>query len=536
MTEAVVPPPAGADPPPARPAGSRFAALVGAGILFSRVFGLVRQRVLAHYLGLSSAADAFSAGFRIPNLLQNLFGEGALSASFIPVYSRLLATGDRDDARRVAGAVFAFLSLMVAVVVLAGVAATPWLIDVIAPGFEGETRLLTIRIVRVVFPGMGLLVLSAWCLGILNSHRRFFLPYAAPVVWNVAIIASLLIYGGRSTHAELAVIAAWGSVVGSALQFLVQLPVVVSLLPGIRPTFEASSHVRKVIRNFTPAFFGRGVVQIGAYVDTLIASLLPTGAVAALMNAQMLYTLPVSLFGMSVSAAELPEMSSDAAHDEALADRLGARLAAGLRRIAYFVIPSAAAFLAFGDIIAAALFETGQFSRADSRYVWALLAGSSVGLLASTTGRLYSSAFYALHDTRTPLRFAAARVAVGMAVGALLALYAPRVLGIAPRWGAAGITIASGLGAWLELTLLRSALRARLGIRQRHTAVVVRLWACAAVAALLAWGVKLLLGAAHPWVMAALVLGTFAVAYVVITMAANVDEARALLGRVWRSR
>lgn len=531
MTEPAAPPPR-----PVRPASARFAALVGAGILLSRIFGLVRQRVLAHYLGLSSSADAFSAGFRIPNLLQNLFGEGVLSASFIPVYSRLLARGEHDDARRLVGAVFAFLSLIVAVVVLGGVLATPWLIDVIAPGFEGEKRLLTIRIVRVLFPGMGLLALSAWCLGILNSHRRFFLPYVAPVVWNVAIIASLIAYAGRVADAELAVVAAWGSVIGSALQLLVQLPLVLRLVRGIRPGFERGSYVRAVGRNFVPAFFGRGVAQIGAYVDTLIASLLPTGAVAALMNAQMLYTLPVSLFGMSISAAELPEMASDAAQDDGVGDRLGARLRTGLRRIAFFVVPSAAVFLALGDVVAAALFETGEFSRSDSRYVWALLAGSAVGLLASTMGRLYSSAFYALHDTRTPLRFAAIRVAIGMALGASLALYGPASLDIDPRWGAAGITMASGLAAWLELVLLRSALRARLGIDPRLTGVVLKLWACAAVAALAALGLKMLLGTLHPWTMAAVVLGAFAVIYVATTAAAGIDEARALLARVSRAR
>ena len=527
MTEAASPP-----PPPARPAGARFAALVGAGILLSRIFGLVRQRVLAHYLGLTPSADAFSAGFRIPNLLQNLFGEGVLSASFIPVYSRLLARGERDEARRLAGAVFAFLSVIVAVVVLLGVVTTPWLIDLIARGFEGEKRALTIRIVRVLFPGMGLLVLSAWCLGILNSHRRFFLPYVAPVLWNVAIIAALLLYGGRTDDASLAVIGAWGSVVGSALQLLVQLPVVLTLVRGVRPTFDRGPHVRVVARNFTPAFLGRGVVQIGAYVDTLIASLLPTGAVAALMNAQMLYTLPVSLFGMSISAAALPEMASDATREEEVAERLGARLRSGLRRMAFFVVPSAAVFLALGDVVASALFETGEFSRADSRYVWALLAGSAVGLLASTSGRLYSSAFYALHDTRTPLRFAAIRVAVGVALATLLALYGPGRLGIAPRWGAAGITVASGLAAWLELTLLRSALRSRLGIDARLTGLVFKLWLCAAVAAMTGWGARILLGAAHPWITAAVVLGTFGVVYLATTTAAGVEEARALLSRV----
>jgi putative peptidoglycan lipid II flippase len=531
VTEAVVPP-----PPPERPVTARFAALVAAGILLSRIFGLVRQRALAHYLGLSGPADAFSAGFRIPNLLQNLFGEGVLSASFIPVYSRLLAKGEREEARRVAGAVFAFLSLIVAVVVLVGLMTTPWLIDIIAPGFEGETRLLAIRIVRVLFPGMGLLALSAWCLGILNSHRRFFLPYVAPVVWNAAIIAALIAYGDRVADTELAVVAAWGSVAGSVLQLLVQLPVVLSLVPGMRPLLRAGPHVRTVVRNFVPAVLGRGVVQIGGYVDILIASLLPTGAVAALTNAQMVYTLPVSLFGMSVTAAELPEMSSDAARDDVVAERLGARLQAGLRRIAYFIVPSAVAFLAFGDVIAAAVFETGEFSREDSIYVWALLAGSAVGLLASTMGRLYSSAFYALHDTRTPLRFATVRVIFAMVVGALLALYAPSSFGIAVRWGAAGITVASGLAGWVEYALLRSALRSRLGIQPRMTRYTLSLWALAIVAALVAWGVKLLIPPAHPWVMAGLVLGTFGVAYIAVTALARIEEGRALVARVRRAR
>ena len=531
MSEAAASPPT-----PSRAGAGRFAALVGAGILLSRIFGLVRQRVLAHYLGLSSSADAFSAGFRIPNLLQNLFGEGVLSASFIPVYSRLLAKGDRDGARHLAGAVFAFLSLIVAIVVLVGVVGTPWLIDLIAPGFEGDKRLLTIRIVRVLFPGMGLLVVSAWCLGILNSHRRFFLPYVAPVVWNIAIIAAVMAFAGRGDEADLAVVAAWGSVIGSVLQLLVQLPVVLRLVGGMRPNFDRGPHVRTVGRNFLPAFVGRGVVQIGAYVDTLIASLLPTGAVAALMNAQMLYTLPVSLFGMSISAAELPEMASEAARDDAVAERLGARLHAGLRRIAFFVVPSAAVFLALGDVVAAALFQTGEFTRDDSIYVWALLAGSAVGLLASTMGRLYSSAFYALHDTRTPLRFAAIRVTIGLALAFALALYGPRTLGIAPRWGAAGITVASGVGAWLELALLRSALRSRLGIRERLSGTVVTLWICAVVAAASAWGVRLMIGAVHPWVLAALVLGTFGLVYLAATAALGIDEARALMARVRHAR
>src|SRR6185295_10032695 len=204
----------GGGAPPRNRTGSAF--FVALGILCSRLAGLVRLRVFAHYFGLESdAADAFNAAFRIPNFLQNLFGEGALSASFIPVYAALVARGEQREADRVAGAVAALLALVVAALVLAGVLATPILIAVIAPGFTGDKRDLTIQIVRILFPGAGLLVLSAWCLGVLNSHHRFLLSYTASVVWNAAMIFTLGVYGGTALP-QLAVILAWGSVVGSA--------------------------------------------------------------------------------------------------------------------------------------------------------------------------------------------------------------------------------------------------------------------------------------------------------------------------------
>src|SRR5262249_44750489 len=184
-------------------------------------------------------------------------------------------------------------------------------------------------------------------------------------------------------------ILAWGSVVGSALQFAAQLPAVFRLAPDLRFALDTTSaHVRSVARNFTPVLVSRGVVQVSAYIDQLIASLLGTGAVTGLQNASTLYTLPVSLFGISVSAAELPAMSSIGGDDQAAIDALRQRLDAGLRRIAFFVVPSAVAFLALGDVIVGALFQTGRFDRSDSRYVWGILAGSAVGLLASTLGRL----------------------------------------------------------------------------------------------------------------------------------------------------
>src|SRR5437868_3096671 len=405
----------------------RGAFLVGAGILLSRIVGVVRQRVFAYFLGTSDAMDAFNAAFRIPNFLQNVFGEGALSASFIPVYARLLAQDDEEEADRVAWSVFSMLALVVSALVLVGVLSAPLLINAIAPGFAGEKRALTMQLARIFFPGAGLLVLSAWCLGVLNSHRRFFLSYTAPVVWNITLIAALVMAGWSVRGVSLAdlgvwgrvaAVAAWGSVVGSALQFAVQLPTVLTLLRRVRLALGARNvHVRTVLRNFFPVFVSRGVVQISAFVDAWLASWLGTGAVAALNYSQSLYTLPVSLFGISVSAAELPEMSSAVGDQSAVAEKLRARLDAGLRQIALFIVPSSMGFLALGDVMAGALYQNGKFGHADTIYVWAILAGSAVGLLASTLGRLYASTYYALHDTRTPLRYAVVRVFLTSALG-----------------------------------------------------------------------------------------------------------------------
>ncbi len=415
------------------------------------------------------------------------------------------------------------------VLVLAGILLAPWLIAVIAPGFEGEKREATTTLVRILFPGAGLLVLSAWCLGVLNSHRRFFLSYVAPVVWNLAIIGALLWYGDRTGRFELAEVAAWGSVVGSLLQFAVQLPTVLRLLGGLHPRPLITAPVRTVVGNFAPVLAGRGVVQISAYIDTVLASLLPTGAVAAVSYAQVLYTLPVSLFGMSVSAAELPEMSGATGSDEERAAHLRGRLEAGLRQIAFFVVPSVAAFMALGDLVAGALYQSGEFTPGMTLYVWAILAAASVGLLPSTLGRLYSSAFYALHDTRTPVRIAFLRVGLGVALGYGLALHLPSALGVDEGWGAAGITLASGLAGGVEYLLLRRRLQERIGEVRLEWGILMRLWISAAGAVVLALVTRLALPPIAPIPAAALVLGVFGAGYVGGSALLGVPHARRLL-------
>lgn len=543
-------------PPPSR--SGRSAALVAAGILLSRLVGLVRQKLFAHFLGNGLEAAAFAAATRIPNVLQNLLGEGVLSASFIPVYAGLRAKKEDEEARRVAGAVFGLLSLLVSVMVAVGVLGAPWLVDVIAPGYEGASRDLTVRLVRLIFPGTGVLVLSAWCLGILNSHKKFFLSYAAPVVWNGCIIAALLLARGESQD-TIATWAAWGTVAGSVAQFVVQLPNVLRLLGGIpgKPSANSPS-VRQVVTGFVPAVMARGVVQISSWVDTAYASLISERAVSALSYSQTIALLPVSLFGMAISAAELPEMSADATktHDER-AKAIRERLQAGLERMAFFVVPSAVAFFFCGDLIAAALLESGKFTAADSRFTWYILIGSGIALSAQTSGRLYSSAFYALKDTKRPLKFAAIRVGLGIALGYYAVRILPGQLGLPEHLGAVFITVTTGVTAWVEMSLLRAGLRREIGALPSTGRQLARVWLAALIAGVVVLGLKVWLGTRFgtvsavtaewggaffappdlPRIVTSLsLLALFGAVYGVICLALRVPQATALVNRVLRRK
>ena len=540
-----MPDPAQAQPPPRRGRGG--AAAVAAGILLSRIAGLVRERVIAHYLGLSAAAAAFRAALRIPNLLQNLLGEGVLSASFIPVYARLLAEGRVVEAARVARAIGALLAVVASAIAAAGVLAAGPLVALLAPGFDESTRALTVRLVQIMFPGTALLVLSAWCLGVLNSHRRFFLSYASPVLWNTALIAAAIVAGRRVAgyDDDLAVGLAWGAVIGSAAQLLVQLPSVLRLVRGRAPAAAddpsagASAGVHDVLRAFVPVVIGRGSVQISAYVDQVIASFLGEAIVAAMFNAQTLYLLPISLFGMAISAAELPEMASGVGDAAARAEHVQARLRDSLRRVVFLVVPSAAAFAAIGGAIIALVFETGRFGARDTEVVWIVLAGAALGLVPNALGRLLASAFYALNDTRTPLRAALVRVTLGAALGYAVALPLRDALGYGVTTGAFGLAAAAALGAWVEYLLLRAWLAARIGAVPVPTRLALGCLAAALAAGALGLGAFHLAAgvlALPRWLAALAAIGAFGVAYLGATLAAGVPEARAFTRRVRRRR
>lgn len=534
METVVAPVTEGSSPPP-RPNALSGSSRVAVGILATRLTGLARERAIAYFFGNSAVAGAFRAAFRIPNLLSNLFGEGVLSAAFVTVYAKLRAKGEDEEAEEVAAAVFGMLALVSSVLVLIGILIAPLLVDAIAPGFEGGDRTLTIRLVRILFPGAGALVMSAWCLGVLNSHRRFLLSYSAPIAMNATMIAALVLFGTRSRPERLVVYVAWASVIGSVLTFLVQLPSVLRLLPAFQPILDfRSENVRTVMRNFGPVFVSRGVVQISAYVDQMIASFLGAVAVSTLGYAQIISVLPVSLFSMSVSAAELPALSSVVGSQDEIAALLRKRLSSGLRRIAFFIIPSAVAFLLLGDVLAAGLYQSGRFNYANAVYVWSVLAGSAVGLLATSLGRLYSSAFYALLDTRTPLRFAIIRVILTTGLGVLFALYAPQWIGIDPKWGVAGLTVSAGIAGWVEFALLRHALGERIGKVGISAGFATKLWFTALIGGLLGYGLKLSLGVNHPVRLATLVVLLYGAIYFAGTALLGVPESRSTIGAIAR--
>ena len=508
---------------------------VALGILATRLTGLARERAIAYFFGNSAVAGAFRAAFRIPNLLSNLFGEGVLSAAFVTVYAKLRAKGENQEAEHLAAAVFGVLACLCSILVLIGIAATPLLVDAIAPGFQGSVRTLTIHLVRILFPGAGALVMSAWCLGVLNSHRRFLLSYSAPIAMNATMIAALVLLGSHSSSQRLVIYLAGASVIGSVLTFLVQLPSVLRLLPAFRPLIDfKSENVRIVIRNFGPVFVSRGVVQISAYVDQIIASFLGAVAVSTLGYAQIIAVLPVSLFSMSVSAAELPALSSAIGSPEEVAALLRNRLSSGLRRIAFFIVPSAVAFLVLGDVLAAGLYQSGRFNYASAVYVWAVLAGSAIGLLATSLGRLYSSAFYALLDTKTPLRFAIIRVILTTALGVVFALYLPHWLGIGEKWGVAGLTASAGIAGWLEFALLRHALAGRIGRTGIPAGFAMKLWATALVAAFVGYAVKLVLGVGRPELLAVLVIPLYGAIYFGGTALLGIAESQSTLTSIAR--
>lgn len=458
---------------------SSGALLIAVGIFLSRIAGLIRERALAHYFGNSDVSDAFKAALKIPNFLQNLFGEGALSASFIPVYSELISKEENKDEKNilaknqsvvVAKTIFYLMLITVSIICTLGIIFTPFFIDTVAPGFSGDKRNLTIKLVQILFPGTGFLVLAAWCLGVLNSHRQFFLSYFAPVIWNVTIITTLIAAGSiyfippnNYSEIDLVIAACVGVTIGSLLQFIIQLPKVLKYVTLSPSGLDfKNQQVKLIIKNFGPALISRGIVQISSYVDNIIASYLGTGAISGLAFSQTISTLPISLFGMSISQSELTNISRATGSSEEKEKYLVERLELSFKRLNFFIIPTVLCFVVLGDVLISTLFQTGQFTKETTHYVWTILIASSFALLGQTKSRVLSSSFYAIKDTKTPMRVAFVRVFTTTLLGIFFSIYLPTILGVSTYYQAAFLAFSFSFAASIEFFILKYLLETKL--------------------------------------------------------------------------
>jgi putative peptidoglycan lipid II flippase len=431
---------------------------VAAGILTSRIAGLARESLMARALGTTIYADAVSAAFKIPNLLQNLLGEGTLSAAFIPEYARLADGKDPAAAGALARRVLWILSGVVTLLVAGGMLLTPIIVSLTLPGLEAERRALTIMAGRIAFLMTGVLVFSAWSLAILNAHRKFFTAYVAPVMWNLAMIAFLAANYGARPNARFVNLLMWTAVVGAVLQLAVQLPTLFKVEKKLRAHWDgARAAAQGVVRAAIPTVFGRGAVQISGYIDYFLVSFLAAGTMAIMRYAQMLYMLPISLLGFSVAAAELPELSRMRELGPA---EMIKRTRAALRVTWFWSIPVVVGFLAFGDGIVGVLLQGGTFGANDTRIVYAALAAYTLGLLPANGGRVLVTSLYAVGDTRTPARISIIRIVVSAVIGAALMFLLLR------RYGGVvavlGICLGSAIGSWIEFVLLRKAVNIKL--------------------------------------------------------------------------
>lgn len=512
---------------------------VAAGIAVSRSFGLIRETLIAATLGPTMAADAFRAAMRVPNIIQNMLGEGVMGASFVPVYAKLVEDRNEAEARRVAGGVLGLLTGVVLAIVAVIVLLAGPVVSVLASGLASETHDLAVKFTRITAIGIGLLGISAWALAILNSHRQFFLGYAAPALWNLAQIVVLVVAGfmlafsgsaeegGPSTD-SIALWLAVAVVVGSFLQLAVMVPRVRVLTQGVTPHLRREGEVKTVLRRFVPAVGARGVVQISSLVDLQFASYLATGGFAIWSLALPLYLLPISVFGFSVATAELTEMSRQS--DRAVA--VAGRVRLGLRKVLLAAGLSAAGLLFAGRAAGATLYQwpnelLGQnnFSTDDSIVLGWTLAAYALALPAAMSARVTQNALFALGDVQRPARIAVIRLVVTVVVALLVVFQAERLTvsggqitgwdqlpnllpweplpeqvrtdTTASHFGPVGLGIAAMVASWVEWALLRQALVQRVG-QSLRTGLALPVFAAGLAAGVGAWAVQAIPGLGAP--------------------------------------
>ncbi len=435
---------------------TRAAGVVGAATLLSRIFGYIRDMVVASFFGAGMAADAFIAAFRIPNLLRRLFGEGSLSIAFVPVFTDVLVNGGREEAMRLAISALKLLFIGLAVAALLGIVAAPWVIRVVAPGFSvfPEKMALTITLTRLMFPYVIFIGLVALCMGILNVLGHFAAPAVAPVLLNLAMIGGVFATSLLSRSETVRVLGlAGGVLLGGVLQLALQLPYLATR--GV--SFWRRSGIwhpamRKVGVLLLPTVFGAAVYQINILVGTLLASLLPQGSVSYLYYADRLVQFPLGIFAQAAATAVLPALSRQAAGGDHAG--MGSTFGHAISLVLFITIPAMLGLIILREPIVLALFKRGAFDARAARLTSDALLYYSLGLWAFSAVRIVVSMFYALQDTRTPVKTAAVSIAANILLG--MALMGPMQH--------CGLALATSLASMLNLAMLVYVLRRRLGV------------------------------------------------------------------------
>jgi len=384
---------------------SRAAGVVGFYTFLSRILGLVRDMVIASLFGSGMAADAFFVALRIPNLLRRLFAEGSLTIAFIPVFTETLTTKNKNDAFDLARVVLTLLTLSLAIVTVLGILFSPWIVRIQAFGFgsSGIKYDLTVLLTRITFPYIFFISIVAFFMGVLNSLRRFAAPAAAPIFLNAGIIGAAYFISPRLPDPIVGV--AIGVIIGGILQVGLQIPWVMKeglkLFPRWQPAHPA---VKRIGILMLPAIFGSAVYQLNSFIGTLLASFLAEGSVSWLYYADRLVQFPLGVFAIAISTAALPSLSTQAARNDL--QQFGDILGHALRMVFFITLPATVGLIILGKPIIRVLFERGAFDAVSTLMTNRALIFYSLGLLAFSGIRVMVAAFYALQDTKTPVKIA----------------------------------------------------------------------------------------------------------------------------------
>jgi len=431
---------------------AKAAGVVGSATLLSRIFGFIRDMVVAGFFGAGLATDAFFVAFRIPNLLRRLFAEGSLTISFVPVFTEYLKKKSKEDAIGLANTAFTLLSIILVIVSLAGIFLSPLIVKIIAPGFSKVANKyeLTVFLTRLMFPYIFFISLVALCMGILNSLRHFAAPALAPVVLNICIIGAAILL--RNLFPEPIISLAVGVMVGGILQLAMQFPFLVKMGVKLRPSFDFKHPgVKKIGILMLPAVFGAAVYQLNIFISTLLASLLPDGSVSYLYYADRVVQLPLGVFAIAIGTASLPSLSEQASSGDS--EEMKKTISFSLRLILFVTIPAMFALIALRVPIISVLFQRGEFNYQSTILTSQALLYYAVGLWAFSAIRVVVSAFYSLQDTKTPVKVA------------IVALFANAILGVILMFPLkhGGLALATSIASAVNIIILFFMLKKKIG-------------------------------------------------------------------------